>query len=273
MVGFWTRFGFALSAPARALFQRLLFPAPRMPLLEAGDVTPFERVTSDGVVARSYEVGTRSHASTELVYFHGNGETVASVLPMARTLADLGFVVTLVEYRGYGTSRRSGSPSEAGLYADAEAALDGLVARGIDLRRVALWGSSLGTAVATEMASRGRCGALVLAMPFTSAVDLCKVHAPMLRAEWVVTARFESLAKAPAIAVPTLILHGAIDRLVPPWMGRAIGEAIAGATFVELPGVAHADFFARGGDDVVRRVTEHVKGALTVTSPETPAAG
>jgi pimeloyl-ACP methyl ester carboxylesterase len=86
----------------------------------------------------------------------------------------------LVEYRGYGRSKTSGRPSEAGLYADAEAALRELGRRGIAAERVSLWGYSLGSGVANELAVRGRGSSLVLIAPFTSVPDVASHFVPIL---------------------------------------------------------------------------------------------
>ncbi len=102
-----------------------------------------------------------------LVYFHGNGVAMGDVLWMAREFRRRGLGVVLCEYRGYGLSVGS-TPSEAGLYADADAILAWLRAEGIGSERIALFGESLGTGVAVEMAARGHSASVVLVTPYTS---------------------------------------------------------------------------------------------------------
>ena len=90
-------------------------------------------------------------------------------------------------------------PDEPGLYADAEAALGTLRARGIGAERIVLWGHSLGTGVAAEMARRGRGAALVLVSPYTSIDRLVTAVVPFAAARLLVGDRFDTLAKAGAI--------------------------------------------------------------------------
>ena len=86
--------------------------------------------------------------------------------------------VLIVDYRGYGKS--DGSPSEQGLYSDAEAALAWLSQKGFTPERVLVWGNSLGAGVATELATRHHVGALVLSSTFTSIPDIAKRSFPFI---------------------------------------------------------------------------------------------
>ena len=153
-----------------------------------------------------------------------------------------GFAVTLVEYRGYGRSKGP-QPTEAGLYADATAALDDLSARGVAANRVVLWGISLGTGVATEMALRGRGSALVLVAPYTSIPDMARRTAPYLPVRLLVGDRFDNLSKGPSLRLPTVVVHGTADEVVPFTMGERIAGAIPGSRFQRVEGAHHMDCF------------------------------
>jgi pimeloyl-ACP methyl ester carboxylesterase len=141
----------------------------------------------------------------------------------------------------------SGPPSELGLYADAEAALTEIGRRGFNADRVALWGHSLGSAVASEMATRGRGSSLVLIAPFTSVPDVARRFAPLLPMSALFSDRYDNLAKAPRIRVPTVIIHGDDDSEIPIREGRTLSSAILGARFMVIPGAGHVDVFDRGG--------------------------
>jgi fermentation-respiration switch protein FrsA (DUF1100 family) len=162
--------------------------------------------------------------------------------------------VLLVEYRGYGTSGGP-EPTEEGLYLDAEAALDMLASKGVAPEKIVLWGTSLGTGVAAEMARRGRGSRLVLVSPYTSIPDLVTDVVPGVPARLLVADHFDTLAKSAEIRVPTIVLHGDADEIVPFWMGRRIAEAIAGARLLRVPGGHHSDLFGR---DAERLLTELV---------------
>jgi fermentation-respiration switch protein FrsA (DUF1100 family) len=186
-------------------------------------------------------------AKRTLVHFHGNADTIRSMGGVASDLQGYGFDVMLVEYRGYGASRDQGPPSEKGLYLDAEAALDALAAEGVGADRVVLWGTSLGTGVATEMAARGRGRGLILVTPYTSIPDIIDRAAPgLLPSRLIARDHYDSLAKAKSVRVPTLIAHGDADEIVPYDMGVALSRAIAGAKLVTIPGAHHGDVYPRG---------------------------
>jgi fermentation-respiration switch protein FrsA (DUF1100 family) len=188
-----------------------------------------------------------------VVHFHNNRSTAADAVPLARTLRDGGVGVLLVEYRGYGDSGGL-EPSEQGVYLDAECALDALHARGIDASRVVLWGTSLGTGVAAEMARRGRGRALVLVTPYTSIPDLASDVVPGLPASALIPDAFDTLSKCDQIRVPTLVIHGDADEIVPFWMGERITAAIPGARLLRVREGHHGDLFARARDRLMAAI-------------------
>ncbi len=202
-------------------------------------------VASDGVVVHAIELPAPPGART-VVHFHNNRETVEAAAGFARAVRARGLGVLLVEYRGYGASRGD-EPSEEGLYRDAEAGLAMLAARGVGPDRILLSGVSLGTGVAAEMARRGLGSRLVLVTPYTSIPDLVTDRVPGVPAAFLLADRFDTLAKAPDIRVPTLVIHGDADEIVPFAMGERVAGAIAGARFMRVPGGHHGDLFAREG--------------------------
>jgi uncharacterized protein len=227
-----------------AFQRRLLYPArgrgdgPAPPDAELRTLS-----AEDGVPVHTL-VWPAPTGSPTVVLFHGNGEVIGENVGIARILVAKGLGVALVEYRGYGCSS-AGSPTEAGLYADAEAALTDLETRGVGPKDVVLWGVSLGTGVAAEMAKRGRGSALVLVSPYTSMGDVAASHVFWLPARLLLRDRFETLSKAGAVQIPTLVLHGTDDEVVPFSQGRRVADAIHGAQLIEVPGGHHNDLFVR----------------------------
>jgi fermentation-respiration switch protein FrsA (DUF1100 family) len=235
-------------------YRALLYPAPRLadPSPPAG-ARLLELRASDGVAVHALSFASPGAAKT-VVYFHGNGEVVDDDVWMAQRLVARGFAVTLAEYRGYGRSRGAG-PSEDGLYADAAAVLDDLAARGVGPDRVVLWGASLGTGVAVEMARRGRGAALVLVAPFTSIPDMAARIAPYLPVRALVGDRLDNLAKVPSLGVrAAVVVHGTDDEVIPFAMGERIAAALPGARFERVPGGHHMDCFL-ADDGLLARVT------------------
>ncbi len=245
--------------PAPTLVEPVTLPAGYREMDLAG-------LGKDGAKARRVHAiaAPRRPGRPTVVWFHGNGELVDGLVGLGERFAaaDLGFVA--MEYRGYGRSAGEGKPSEPGLYADALTLLDALELESKGPGEgIVLVGYSLGTGVAGEMASRGRGEALVLISPFTSMTDMASRIAPILPARWLVAEKFDTLSKAPKIAIPTLVLHGAEDELVPFDMGYALARAIHGSDFVSVPNGHHADMLHADDGMVFSRIVkfarEHVK--------------
>lgn len=161
-----------------------------------------------------------------VVYFHGNGNTIAPRAWIGRRLSRLGLDVLLFDYRGYGLSE--GRPSEEGLRLDARAAWHHVIEeRGIPPERLILFGHSLGSAVATELALDHPPGALVLSAPFTDFRALFRHHAPWLPVgllPWG-DGRYDAGSRIGDIDAPVLIALGTTDRLIPPRFSRAVYDA------------------------------------------------
>ncbi|MBM3944534.1 MAG: alpha/beta hydrolase [SAR202 cluster bacterium] len=193
--------------------------------------------------------GTRLHGwfipggpGTTWVWFHGNGGNVAGRLDeLAAFHRMLDASIFIFDYRGYG--RSEGTPSEAGLYLDAEAALAYLRSRnGVDASRIVLYGRSLGSAVAVEMAAKHDVAGVALEAPFTSIKAMARKSYPFIPAWLLVKSRFDTLSKMPDVKAPLLVLHSDMDELIPIDMGRQVYDAAGGPKrFVVLEGAAHND--------------------------------
>ncbi|HEX3535902.1 MAG TPA: alpha/beta hydrolase [Stellaceae bacterium] len=155
-----------------------------------------------------------------LVYFHGNGGHLGYRTNRMTRFAQEGLGVLMLEYRGYGGN--PGSPTEAGLYADAAAAFDFLSGQGIAANRLVIYGESLGAAIAVHAAAERKIGALVLEAPFTTLADAAFYHYPFLPVSLLLWDRFDSLSAIARVAAPVLILQGERDRVVPIRFGRAL---------------------------------------------------
>lgn len=234
------------TAAGAAFYRALLYPAPGRSAPSNAITRTF--VASDGVAVRALVFPIREGAGSQpqrtVVCFHGNGEVAENNVWLAEALNARGLAVVLVEYRGYGGSAAAGKPTEAGLYADATAVLDGLA---LPPERVVLYGQSLGTGVATEMATRGRGTRLVLLAPYTSIPAVASRWVPILPVGLFIRDRYDNLKKAPQLSLPTLIAHGDADVVVPYDMGVTLSETIRGARLLTLRGSHHNDLFAAPG--------------------------
>ena len=246
-----------LVGGARLLHRRVLYQPPddEVVTVPEGSVLLTARA-ADGVSVNALDFASPTAART-IVHFHGNAETVDANAFLAREMKKRGFAMVLVEYRGYGRSRGN-SPNEEGLYLDAAAILDVLAARGIGPDRVVLWGQSLGTGVAAEMAARGRGARLALVAPFTSTVDMAARIVPFLPASMVMGDRYDTLSKAPGITVPTLVVHGDIDDVIPFEQGEKVSRTLPHGTFLKVQEGRHDNLYK--STTVISALAAHAGG-------------
>jgi fermentation-respiration switch protein FrsA (DUF1100 family) len=183
-----------------------------------------------------------------IAYFHGNGGHIGYRAERLRRFAHEGYGVLMLEYRGYGGN--PGSPCEAGLYADAAAALDFLLSKKIAPCRLVLWGESLGSGVAVHLASHQDVGALILEAPTTSIAKIAQYHFPFAPAAPLVRDRFDSLSRIGKVKTPILVLHGDRDRVVPARFGRTLLDAaVEPKEGWFVPEAGHEDLARFGGLD------------------------
>jgi len=205
--------------------------------------------TADGERLIAWHVPPRGDRPVVL-YLHGNGGALSHRTARFRVLTADGTGLVAVDYRGYGGS--TGQPTEAGLSIDAATAYAFAAAR-YPAARIALWGESLGTGVATALAAERPIGRLMLEAPFTSAVDLAARRYPFVPVRWLMKDQFRSDLRIPAVAVPLLVLHGARDPIVPIEYGeRLFGLAREPKRFVRFADGEHEDLDQYGALAVVK---------------------
>ncbi|HUJ70827.1 MAG TPA: alpha/beta fold hydrolase, partial [Verrucomicrobiae bacterium] len=183
-----------------------------------------------------------------VLLFHGNAGNISHRLEKLRILHDLGVNTFIIDYRGYG--RSEGTPNEQGTYRDAQAAYEYVVGRarppGAPLpspRFIIIYGESLGSAIAADLASKQPAGGLILEEAFTSVGDVGQKMFPFLPVRWLVRNKYDTLSKMPRIKVPLLILHSREDELVNiRHAQRLFAAANDPKQLVELHG-AHNDAF------------------------------
>jgi uncharacterized protein len=235
----------------------IMYPAPRATREPLARGAQLWRLDGGGRAVHALYAAAPPGEPT-LVYFHGNGEQLADVAGLLEEFAARGVGTLGVEYPGYGLGHE-GAATEANLYADTERALEHLRELGVSPERTVLVGHSLGSGVAAEMALRGHARRLVLLAPYTSMVDMARIVAWMLPVRLLVRDRYDTLAKAPRIKLPVLILHGAKDDVIPVDMGRRLSMAFARARVEIIPHAGHNDLFAHPGLDLVGKVVSFAR--------------
>ena len=184
--------------------------------------------------------------SPALLWFYGNGETVAAIWPIVRAFQPPGTAVLVLDYPGYGGS--GGRATESALYAAADAAYAALATRpDVDPRRIYVYGRSLGSAPATYTAAHRPVAGLILESPFTNAAAMAKHHYGLLP-RFLLHLSLDNIANVRRVHCPILLFHGDADRLVPTAMGMAVAAAAAGPVEVVLiHGAGHNDTYDIGG--------------------------
>ena len=198
--------------------------------------------TADGVDLKAWYAPATTKPFT-FVFFHGNGDCLASAAEISDPYIATGYGFLVAEYRGYSGFR--GKPTEAGIYNDARAYLQALVAHGVRTENMILLGHSLGTGVAVEMAKEFHAGGLILLAPYLSIPSMAQVQYPYLPAKYLVLDRFENERKIGDLHLPVLIVNGDRDEVIPPSQGRHLYDlANEPKEFHSLPGRGHNDAFA-----------------------------
>ena len=216
--------GYGGLLAALYLMQRaIMYPAPqaeRTAPAEAGFAQAQELVlpTGDGEKAVAWHVPPRA-GKPVILFFHGNGEVLAWRVPRFRELVADGTGLIALSFRGYAGS--TGSPSEAGLIADGEAAYQ-FAAAHYAPARIVLWGYSLGSGVAVALAATHRVSGLILEAPYTSTVDIAASAFPYLPVRWLLRDRYHSDRRIGSVRAPLLVMHGVKDRVIPIRFGEQL---------------------------------------------------
>jgi fermentation-respiration switch protein FrsA (DUF1100 family) len=246
------------------VFQRKLVYLPSTgPVPSAAQVLTGARdvrlTTADGLTLGAWFVPAdgRDLGYTVLVA-NGNGGDRSMRAGLAAALRDRGLSVLLFDYRGYGGN--PGDPSADGLALDVRAARAYLVD---DLRtradRLIYYGESLGGGVVSELAVKYPPAGLLLRSPFTELADTAAEHYPFLPVRLLLKDRFPVVEHVRAVRVPTTVVYGGADSIVPPAQSRAVAAASAGrVTVVEVPGADHNDPVLLDGVLLVDAVVELV---------------
>lgn len=203
--------------------------------------------STDGVRLTAWVVVPPNDTSRWILILHGNAGNLATPgrPEHDRQLRGLGLGLLALDYRGYGESE--GKPSEQGLYRDARAAYDYLVnQRQIAPHRIVIYGHSLGSAVAVELATTVPAAGLIIEGALTSVPDRGAELWPLIPVRLIARNRFNSLERIGRLKMPVLLIHGRDDMTIPIAHGRRLFDAAPEPrTFLEVPG-GHDDAYSVG---------------------------
>jgi uncharacterized protein len=199
--------------------------------------------TGDGVKLHGWMV-ERKELPWVTLFLHGNAGNVTHRATHIETIVAAGSSILVPDYRGFGKSE--GAPSESGLYADALAGYEYLLAQGFQASQIVVHGESLGTVAAVHLAAHRPCAGVVLEAPLTSARDIAGRVLPLL-GPWLIWG-YDSTRLIHQVRAPILILHGDRDEIIPFDMGQALYEAAPSPKrFQKLAGAGHNDILHSAG--------------------------
>ena len=254
--------GYAAVVAIAYLAQRKFtyFPNPTRVAPAAAGIEGFregELPTPDGARVIAWTAPAPPGRPT-ILYFHGNGGGLANRAMRFQRYQNAGFGVFVMSYRGFSGS--TGSPTEANNVADARLAYDHLIAQGLKPSDIFLYGESLGTGVAVQLANAVPVAGVILDAPYTSIVEVGAKAYPILPLSWLMVDRYESDKRIASINAPLLILHGARDQVIPLEMGQRMHTlAREPKRIVVFPDGRHIDLDNYGAVEVVKAWIEDVR--------------
>jgi len=186
------------------------------------DSTEYFIPVSDDISLQAWFRAPASSQHITVVMLHGNAGNLSTRKRHIDNFRDPKRGFLIFSWRGYGNN--AGKPSEAGLYADAQAALDWLNHKGIPDTQIILYGESLGSGVAVEMATHRELKGLILGAPYTSITEMAKRDYPWMPIDLLLKHPFDSLSKLPDISEPLAILHSRDDPVIPFELGQKLAK-------------------------------------------------
>jgi fermentation-respiration switch protein FrsA (DUF1100 family) len=231
------------------------------PPAEAGlpDAEGVSFPTDDGLTLNAWFVRAAGAVPPPtVIVFSGNAGNRALRAPLAAALRDAGIQSLLLDYRGYGGN--PGSPSEEGLALDARAARRYVASRpDVDVKRIVYFGESLGSGPAVSLAIEQPPLALILRSPYTSLVDLGRLHYRFLPVGLLLRDRFPSLERIPRVRCPVLIIAARGDTIVPASQSERLHAAVTAPKRLLVLDGDHNDYELLAGPRVIAAVVNFLR--------------
>ena len=222
-------FFYILLVTAVFFFQRNLLYHPSVNnylknqvINEPAEIEKVKITTEDKIELLGWYYNKNINKFKTILFFHGNAGSLENRTYKLNHFKDLEVNFLIIAWRGF--SGNKGQPNENGLYKDAESAIKWLKMKGINEENIILYGESLGTGVAVEVAQNKKYAGVILESPFTSMVNMGKKYYPFFPVHFLLKDKFESHKKIKNISVPILIMHGEVDKIVPYAMGKKMYE-------------------------------------------------
>jgi abhydrolase domain-containing protein 17 len=249
----------ALVVAAHWFSLRMIFPRPASSYAPTADHVLLTAPDGVLIVGRHWP---DPEARFTILWFHGNGEDLGTIVPVVDEWRRHGFAVFAIDYRGYGAS--GGSPTEANTYSDAAMAFDWLRVRlGVPAGRIIVMGYSVGSGPAVAIAAREPLAGVMLLAPFTSSYRV------ITRWPLVIGDKFNNLAKLSRVRAPIFIMHGTADQTIPVWHGRMVFSKAPGPkSCLWIEGAGHGDMLEVAGARYWQAVQEFVDSLPCAPPPD-----
>ena len=177
-------------------------------------------ITKDNIELLGWYHKKDSQNYKTILFLHGNAGSLENRIHKINHFENMDINFLIIAWRGF--SGNKGTPNEKGLYDDANSAVRWLEKKGVRKKDIIIYGESLGTGVATEIAQNNNFAGIILESPFTSMIGAAKNKYPFLPIKFLLKDKYESDKKIQNIRSPLLIMHGEVDMIVPFWMGKKI---------------------------------------------------
>ncbi len=219
----------------------------------------------DKDVSVSCRFYVHSQRAPSVIYFHGNGEVVSDYDHIAPIYNQLGINLFVADYQGYGASQ--GTPTFSNMISDAPVifkAFEDILNENHYSNDILVMGRSLGSASAIEIAyqHQKQLKGLIIESGFASVINLLLHLGFPAESLGLKDAEFPNLAKMRTITIPTLIIHGEYDSLIPPTEGKALFENAASSNknLIIIPDAEHNDIILVGMERYFKTIRQFVFG-------------
>ena len=265
LLGLWTYFVLTFFAN-KAIFHPSRYPEGLWDTQAHWKAEDVWLETSDGKI-HGWMIPAADSSPLITLYFHGNAGNLTHRVDHIEALIAAGSPMLIIDYPGYGKSE--GSATEEGCYRAADAAYEHLTSHGYAPEQIVLYGESLGTAMAVDLASRKPCAGVVLEAPFPSARAVAARVLPVVGL--LVVSGLDTGAKIRNVKAPVFVLHGTLDQVIAYDFGREVFDlANEPKQFWTVEGAQHSDIVVREGPEYVKRLRKFYASLPAQDSDSTP---
>ncbi|MEZ0261841.1 MAG: alpha/beta hydrolase [Alphaproteobacteria bacterium] len=214
------------------------------------DMQSVKVITSDNLQLVAWFAPPKKRTGKIVIIYHGNAGNISNRAIKAAHFMERGHGVFMCEYRGYGGN--PGTPTEEGFYIDARAAIKWLEDKGYTTGQFVIYGESIGTGVAVQMATEIHPRQMILEAPFSSATDVARRSYGFIPVDMLILDRFDSLAKIPKIKTSLFIIHGDEDAVIPIDLSKKLFElANHPKEFITIERGGHSDLYNHHAGHVI----------------------